>query len=186
MLRKILLICAILVVSNVAFAGSRAQVEIIVFEQIKKANEEKRRYPGDISTQGAVEYYGDESSKVRNNIRTLDISEYQLKEQRNILGRHKDYRVLQHVAWEQDFDNYSKEKVYVAPGEINSISFSSLGALVKVRPYQNNIIAEVDALATIVGNEYASRIKARKVIGNKQVYYFDHPDFGVIIQVRKV
>jgi hypothetical protein len=186
MLRKVLLICAMLVVANAAFASSRAQVEIIIFEQIKKANEEKRRYPGDISAQGAIEYYGDESSKRRNNIRVLELSEYKLKEQRNILGRHKDYRVLQHVAWEQDFDNYSKDEIYVAPDDINSISFSSLGALVKVRPYQNNIIAEIDALATIVGNEYASRIKSRKVIGNKQVYYFDHPDFGVIIQVRKI
>lgn len=186
MFRKLLLVCTVLISFNVAVARTRAQVEVIIFEQIEKSNEEKRRYPGDLSRDGAVDYYLGEESKSSSSIKALSSSELELRQQRNILGRHKRYRVLQHVGWEQDFDNYSREKVYIGPEEINSISFSDLAALVRVRPYQNNVIAEVDALATIVGNEYASRITSKKVISNKQVYYFDHPDFGIIIQVRKI
>ncbi|MBT4963397.1 MAG: hypothetical protein HOI53_00065 [Francisellaceae bacterium] len=173
----------LLLIGNVAFANEMAEVEVIVFEQIQKDNDEKRRYPGDLERNNSIDLFEDAKLPFPN-IKILDKSEYKLNEHRNRLARHKNFRILQHLAWEQDFDKYSTKGIYIKPTEIDSILFSEIEAIIKARPYQNNIIVDVDAIAKIGEDEYASRIKSKKVISNKQIYYFDHPDFGVILQVR--
>ena len=96
----------LLLIGNVAFANEMAEVEVIVFEQIQKDNDEKRRYPGDLERNNSIDLFEDAKLPFPN-IKILDKSEYKLNEHRNRLARHKNFRILQHLAWEQDFDKYS-------------------------------------------------------------------------------
>lgn len=160
----------------------RARVEVIIFEQINKSNEEKRRYPGEIDTTDTIDVHNT-GLAAKSNVLSVSKNHYLLNNERRRLAGHKNYRVLEHIAWEQDYDSEKRMPIYITPEKLNSISFSDVEVLVNVRPYQNQALVDIDAIARIQGNEFASRISSRKVIGKRKIYYFDHPDFGVLLQV---
>ena len=111
---------------------------------------------------------------------------YLLSDEQKRLARSKDIRVLAHLAWEQDLEGDIQEGIYIRSDEIDSLLFSEVETIVKVKPYQTNTIAKIDVIAHNLEGDYASRITSKKVIGNNKSYYFDHPDFGMIIRVVRI
>ncbi len=186
MAKNILFLFLIILGIDDVIASERCQIEIVVIENKQ--------------TIAGIEDWSLRSEmldlKQAQTLIALPQTRYQLL---NIVDKFKhsrDYRVVYHVAWEQRLkqDNYSKS-VYITGGKnINFDDDSKLlsheiEGVVSIMPSRNVFHTKVDFIFC-KNRQHAEPLRFRLTnngrLKQKELYYFDHPSFGLFVLVDPV
>lgn len=193
-MQKILLGISLLLLSNFVFAQSY-HVEIIVFENLQISDNNEIWNVGNIPNYSNSIELGLQSLE---RYSVLPVSNQKLSNIENVLKSSAVYRVLHHVAWKQPKllqSNAKKIRIKNFIGQVDGTVTVISGHLLHldidiayfIDPQSQNIenFLRSDGTDNITQNGHYAQMQEIRQIKLNELHYFDHPLFGVIIQVTR-
>ena len=197
MLRALLLVVLALV-ANPGFAQSWYKVEVLIFARNHPASEEQwntglqPRYAAQSVTIGKPEAseLADPDALARGAWQPLPEDDEVLRYMLERMEGTGDYRELYHAAWRQPIGDKSETlPVYVRGGQTLPTEEGDVPELEGTLQFHKSRYVHVDPriwFNTAGSDErfYVDISESRRLTGH-QVYYFDHPMFGMLVRVTR-
>ena len=149
-------------------------IEIIVFEQdpVLKTQEDWPLDPGKLKLENAQTLNVGE-------VQELPKAKWQLNETAKAIKKNRNLHIIHHTAWIQPLMQGSKSKpVYV--DTYNNVDFKIMGTLA-IKPVKNLFHTYIDFIFDHNNSKF--RLTSNGKLKQKELYYFDHPIFGVLVMV---
>ncbi len=197
-----LLLLAVAIFSQAALAACAGhahcyQVEIIVFQNTsaKALQSETWASPQQMpNTTNAINlsYTNNQSA-----YRLLPRSSFNMAQQAAALRRKANYRILSHIAWEQPLpDPHNAHSVLISAGSNNGwnlngiITLSRVGLInVASNLILNMPVSELSSTeqnTTFANRGFASfQLRQHQRMRVNEIHYFDHPLFGMLVEVTR-
>jgi hypothetical protein len=170
-----------LLFTNVAFAvDDPIQVEIIVFENTDKKNvisETWGNYSGELEHKHALDLATTDLVLPEENLQLIE-EVLKIKKSRN-------HRLLLHTGWKHPVSGEQRQgPVYVTSNNVESVW--DIEGLVGIKSQQSLYQVQIDFImkTPLTADKFQDFRLVRTVkVHQKELYYFDHPMFGILLSV---
>jgi hypothetical protein len=180
-------------IAGEVLAEENYQIELVVIEN-KGGNNPQEYFPTSakemhLNADKSMAYIAP-SASTSNGLKALPGVRYQLSDVAKILKHNKDYRLLYHAAWEQSLkQNHYSKKVYVNGRGIKRIANFAVEGVLAIKPVGDLFYTKLDFILDKSNNNEKSakfRLKDNGRLKQKELYYFDHPKFGLFVMIKPI
>lgn len=195
--------------SSIAMAQDRwYKVEVIIIEHRDKSALKLEEWPTDTSKPNLSNALSLNDESAKNAFYRLQDKDLELKDAKTNLQR-QGSRILLHTSWAQNLGNNQKNPVRLSAGHQYGDDFELDGALtvslsnylhinndfVLIKPvdvqeaessYEHSESQRVRASNSANANMQAFRLKENMKIKKDEVFYVDHPLYGILVKVSNL
>jgi hypothetical protein len=161
--------------SAVAADSGNYRIEILIFENLNPVGVDNEQWPSledeDLEFDGLSLDRGGESL-----FQKLSPNSLELVGARNKLDGSGKYRIIYHTGWDQKVA--SKNESIPAQIEVSGI----LDGVINIYK-QRHLHVDTDLIYNSV--EGKVRLNEHRLLKSKELHYFDHPLFGILVRVAK-